>query len=284
VVAAKRYSSGARRCPTRAADDYYLPDGVSLFTSLGQQSRDARSSLQIEIPYQKANAEKVLHDVVAFLKSSDGVMEVEVIGPDEMEAMLAPWLGSGISLEDMELPTLVDVTTHMQGDTASINHTMLQSKLQRLAPGATVEDRGPWMKHLARGSAVLQWLLVAVALMLLACIAALIALVARTSLKLHFQTVSLLHMFGATDEYIVKQFQQHHALVVGKNAAIGVIIAAVVYALAGFATNASGSPIMPHINITALHLLLMLVLPLLTALVARYAARHTVQGMLHVMH
>jgi cell division transport system permease protein len=257
---------------------------LSLFISLGQQTHNAEASLQIEIPYMEKNAEKTLRDVVAYLKSSDGIVDVEVISPQAMEALLAPWLGSGISLEDMQLPTMLDVTTQMRGDTPAVNRAALQSKLQRLAVGATVEDRGPWMKHLARGSAVLQWLLMAVACMVLTCIAALIALVARTSLKLHFQTVSLLHMFGATDDYIVRQFQQHHGWLVLKNAAIGTAIAASVYVVAGLATNASSSPIMPHIALSATHVGLLVLLPLLTAYVARMAARHTVQGMLHTMH
>lgn len=257
---------------------------LSLYSSLGEQTRDARSSLQIEIPFQKEDGAQTIKNVVAFLKGTTGVVDVDVVSPDEMEAMLAPWIGSGVSLEDLQLPTLIDVSTRMQGDTPAINRAELQAKLQRMVMGATVEDRGPWLQHLARGSAVLQWLLVAVSLMLIACIAALIALVARTGLKLHFQTISLLHMFGATDDYILRQFQRHHGVQTGKNAGIGASIALLVYALVGFATNASGSPIMPHIDITFAHLVLLLALPLLTALVARYVARHTVQGMLHVLH
>jgi len=257
---------------------------LSLFSTLGEQTHQAQASLQIEIPFQEKNGEKTVRDVVAFLKASDGIVDVDVITPGEMEALLAPWLGSGVSLDGMKLPVLLDVTTTMQGETPAVNRAALQSKLQRLALGSTVEDRGPWLKHLARGSAVLQWLLVAVALMLLTCIAALIALVAKTSLKLHFQTVSLLHMFGATDDYIVRQFQQHHAWLVFKNATIGVLAAALVYMLVGFATNASSSPIMPHITLASSHLILLVLLPLLTALVARITARHTVQDMLHTMH
>lgn len=256
----------------------------SLFTSLGQQTRDARAVLQVEIPYQEKDAAARLKEVVKLLSRSEGVERTEVLQAEDMEALLAPWLGSGVSLEDLQLPTLIDVTTQMKGDMPAVNRAALQSQLQKVAPGATVEDRGPWLKQLSRGSAVLQWVLVVVALMLLACIAALVVLVARTSLKLHFQTVSLLHMFGATDSYIVQQFQNYHAWLTGKNAAIGAAAGGVVYALIGVATNVSSSPVMPHIALSGLHVVLLVALPVLTALVARYAARSTVQDMLESMH
>ena len=111
-----------------------------------------------------------------------------------------------------------------------------------------------------------------------------IVLVARTNLRLHFKTVSLLHMFGATDEYILRQFQWNNAWLAARGAFAGVLLAGMVFAVAVILSVRWESPVIPEISVSALHGLLFILLPIFTAAIALVATRHTVRTMLENMH
>lgn len=251
---------------------------VSLFSGVGEQAGRLHGSMQVELPFE--NSEDVLPQITDILNKQAGIEAVQVMDHVAIAQLLKPWLGESMSLEALDLPILID----LEVSDDALNAAKLQAQLRRIAPGVRVQSRGMWMAHVTRAAAVLQWILFAVALMLVTCVGALVMLVARTSLKLHFQTISLLHMFGATDGYISHQFQRYHARHAGRYAMFGAAIGGLVYVMIGFVLQASDSPLLPHISLGAQHVLLLALLPVLTALVARFAARSTVQHMLRHMH
>jgi cell division protein FtsX len=251
---------------------------VSLFSGVGEQAGRVSGSVQIEVPLEVA--ERALPKLTDALNANPNVVSVQVLDHATMHGLLKPWLGEAVSLEALELPILMDVVLR----DADMDMRILQTELRRVAPSITIQSRSMWMAHVTRASAVLQWILVAVSLMLITCIGALVMLVSRTSLKLHFQTISLLHMFGATDRYITQQFQRYHARFAARYALFGAAIGGLVYALIGLVLQASDSPLLPRVSLDAQHLLLLALLPAITAFVARLAARNTVQHMLQHMH
>ncbi|MEJ0010301.1 MAG: FtsX-like permease family protein [Alphaproteobacteria bacterium] len=111
-----------------------------------------------------------------------------------------------------------------------------------------------------------------------------ITLVARTNLKLHFKTVSLLHLFGATDEYILRQFQWNGAFLAMRGALAGVLLAAVLFGTAVVLTHHWASPVLPPLDFGLRHVAVFIALPVFIALTALLATRLTVQSMLHHIH
>jgi cell division transport system permease protein len=109
-------------------------------------------------------------------------------------------------------------------------------------------------------------------------------LVARVSLKLHFKTVNILHMFGATDDYILRQFQWQGGWLIGRGALFGSLGAGSLLLLLQSITGRMQSPVVPEIGITTAHVLLLFFLPIFMALVAVVATRLSVQSMLQRMH
>jgi cell division protein FtsX len=111
-----------------------------------------------------------------------------------------------------------------------------------------------------------------------------IMLVARTNLRLHFKTVSLLHMFGATDDYILRQFQWNNAWLGGARGVRWCVCGGHGVAVAVILSVRWESPVIPEISVSALHGLLFILLPIFTAAIALVATRHTVRTMLENMH
>lgn len=258
-----------------------LASALSINHTLDTQSREAIGMLQVEVPRGKPGlAEKVTDE----LKRTDGVKAVAVLTQSQMESLLAPWLGSSFALGDLPLPVILDVDTQVQGNESAVDLVALKGKLARMDTAIRVDNRGPWVVHIAKATTLLQALVILVALVLLACVIGMIVLVSKTNLKLHFKAVSLLHMFGATDEYILRQFQFNSAWLAARGAAAGVLVAAAVFLAGVIVSIRWQSPVFPEIAFTPVHVVVFLLLPLLTALIALVATRLTVQSMLEHMH
>ena len=256
---------------------------MTLTGTLAAQSREVSGMVQVEIPAAKAN-ESALAKIDELLRTTPGVTRVTLLNVADMEALLKPWLGDGFTLDTLPVPVMMDIKTEVEDNHTVVDLEALRQKLRAIDAAIVVKDRGPWVGHMVHAVAALQALILVVAGLLLACVLGMIVLVAKTNLKLHFKTVSLLHMFGATDEYILRQFQWNSALLAGRGALIGVAVAAVVFFFAVVISHRWNSPMLPALSFQLLHALVLVALPVFTALTALLATRFTVQSMLHHMH
>ncbi len=257
---------------------------VSLSNALDVQSEQVIGTLQIELPRAKALDNAFMEQVQATVKRAEGVESVTVIGQQQMEILLKPWLGDDFALSDLPLPAMLDVRTQVESGRTRVDVEALQAALSKFDRAIRVEARGPWMSHLASAMTLLQGVVVLVALLLLICVTGMVVLVARTNLRLHFKAVSLLHMFGATDEYILRQFQWNNAWLAGRGAAMGVALAGAMFLITVLLSVRMESPVVPQLELSLLHWVTLLLLPPVTALVAMAATRLTVRAMLEHMH
>ena len=253
---------------------------LSLNYSLGGQAQHLAGMVQVEIPANAAAGAE--EKVTAQLQKTAGIEDVNAMSRTEMEFLLKPWLGNDFSLNSLPLPTLLEVTTNT--DAKAFNIIAVRKSLELIDAGIRVTDRGPWAGQLASALHLLQGLVLLVAVLLLICVIGMVVLVARMNLKLHFKTVGLLHMFGATDSYILRQFQWNSAWLAARGAGAGTMFAAIVFLGAVILSAQLQSPVIPVVHFTILHAAAFLVLPLLTAVIALAATRVTVKSMLHHMH
>lgn len=261
-----------------------LAVAMCLTNALSDQSREVVGGIQVEVPRAKAADAAFMENVTSTLKRSEGVEDVTVIGQAQMEKLLKPWLGEDFALADLPVPVILDVKTAVKDGKTAVNLKTLREQLAKIDTGIRAEDRGPWINHMVKGMTLLQGMVLLVAVLLILCVLGMIILVARTNLRLHFKTVSLLHMFGATDEYILRQFQWNNAWLAARGAFIGVMFAAASFISAVIITVRWQSPVIPEIAISTMHVVMFIVLPIFTALIALVATRLTVQSMLENMH
>lgn len=257
---------------------------MCLTGALSAQSHDVIGVLQVEVPRAKANDTSYMESVTSLLKNTSGVEQVTPISQSQMEILLKPWLGEDFEIADLPVPVILDVKTAVKDNETAVNLAALRTALTKIDTGIRVEDRGPWVGHMVKAVALLQGLVLVVAMLLILCVLGMIILVARTNLRLHFKTVSLLHMFGATDEYILRQFQWNNAWLTARGAFTGVLGAASIYIAAVIISMRFESPVIPAISISPWQVVMFVVLPMFTALIALVATRLTVQSMLEHMH
>lgn len=257
---------------------------MCLTAALSTQSNEVIGMVQVEVPRAKASDSNYLQNVTGVLEKTTGVETVTPITQTQMETLLKPWLGNDFEMGDLPVPMIFDVKTAVKDGKTSVKMAALRDSLKKIDSAIRVEDRGPWVSHMVRAVGLLQALVLVVAMLLIACVLGMVVLVARTNLRLHFKAVSLLHMFGATDDYILRQFQWNNAWLTARGAFAGAAAAALIYIGAVIASVRLESPVIPAISMTPLQGVMFVALPIFTAMIALVATRLTVQKMLENMH
>ena len=143
--------------------------------------------------------------VLAVLRVTPGIRDVDLIKQDNGRTLLEPWLGKDLTA-DLELPTLIDLKFLASG----INDlAALRARLNQAAPGTVAEDHRSWITRVAaltnavnRGGWIIVLLVSTVAL-----VSVIFAVLSGVSANRNI--IGLLHLMGAGDSYVARQFQGH---------------------------------------------------------------------------
>jgi len=183
-----------------------------------------------------------------------------------------------LSPDDLALPRLIDLRID---PAAPPDLAALKSALAAAAPGAVLDDHRLWLDSLLRfGRAVeLTALLI---LTLIASVAILsVMFTTRTGLAVHRESIELLHVMGARDGYIARQFERE-ALRLGLiGGLIGLAVAGATLLALGHAANAAAIfgdtvTLLPALHLRGWNWAAIAALPPAAAFIAMLTARVTV--------
>lgn len=135
-----------------------------------------------------------------------GIGAVEALDAADVARRLEPWLGAGAAPGDLPLPRLLVVRAQrgIKPDLAAMRRAMTE-----IAPGAVVDDHGVWRAELARLAARVTALAGFAVLLIALSGAAVVVFAVRSGLAVHRDTIEVLHLIGAHDDYITRQFRNH---------------------------------------------------------------------------
>ncbi|MCK6450707.1 MAG: hypothetical protein L6R19_07585 [Alphaproteobacteria bacterium] len=175
-----------------------------------------------------------------------GVGAVQALDPAQVARRLEPWLGAGTGVGELPLPRLliVRVSGPRRPDTAE-----LRQRMDRVAPGAVVDDHGTWRAEIARLAMRIMALSgFAVALIALAG-AAVVVFAVRSGLAIHRDTIEVLHLIGAHDDYIARQFQNHTARLAFAGGLISLVLLGLTEAFLYHAALSLDPTLMPRLDL-----------------------------------
>ncbi len=142
----------------------------------------------------------------AIARATAGIAEVKPFTKAQSEALLQPWLGSGLDLSELPIPRLI-VLKLDRGK--PLDAAALRKALDDEVVGASLDDHRFWMRRLAimAGTVVV----VAVVIFILVMIAMVLAVgfATRGAMAGNREIIEVLHFVGAADSYISRQFQRH---------------------------------------------------------------------------
>lgn len=245
---------------------------------LGNAARSLDADIGNRITVQIVEANPDLRDAQARLAEKAlgtlaGVTAVRRVSPEEMKALLEPWLGEGGLEGDLPVPAMIDaeLTPDAYG-----RLDVIRAAVREVAPSARVDDNAQWLAPLARLIAALEWLAAGLVLLMVGATAATVVLAARAALDTHRGTIEVLHLMGATDVQVARLFQRRIALDALFGGAVGLGAAALVLLVIGDRVGALGSELLGSAGLPLLSWLILAALPVGGVLLATLVARMTI--------
>lgn len=174
--------------------------------------------------------------VLAVLRATPGVAEARLIEPDETRALLEPWLGPDLPLDDLPLPRLIELREGVPG----YDRVGLRLRLAAEAPGAVLDDHTRWRRPLAEAALRLRMLGWLAAGLIGAALVAMVTLAARAALAANAQVIATLRLIGATDTYVARAFVRRFTRRAATGAALGTVAGMIAVASLPAAEEAGG--------------------------------------------
>lgn len=223
--------------------------GLSSMTKSWVTGLEGSLTVEIKPPLSASAEEQALQDdavkkVLWLAKQHPAVAESRALSKEEVRALIEPWLGSNNALDGIPLPALIDIKLN-----AGANIVKLQGDIRALVPAASVDSHTDTLddvKALVNTAKTFVLLLTCV-IVLLAVTA--IAGIVRSKFAIHRQEVETLHLIGASDEYIARQFRRHTLKGTLRGALFGLGCMMVTLAAIGAATHAIDASVFPNIRL-----------------------------------
>jgi cell division transport system permease protein len=190
--------------------------------------RDLAGQLTVELPAppgedapDRADRIDAALDVIA---RAEGVMGTRLLDEAEVARLLSPWLGDTASELGVPLPDLVAVS--LQPD-ARPDLSQLAARLQDASPGATIDDHADFNARAMNFLRTVEIMALSLLVLVLVATAGVVAFVARAGLSIHRRIVEIVHLVGAHDSYVARQFQSQAFRYGFLGAMIGTLLATV---------------------------------------------------------
>jgi cell division transport system permease protein len=198
------------------------------------QSDVAREVTIQVIPAPGRDMDATVAKAASVARAFPGIAQVQPYTKEQSNALLEPWLGSGLTLDELPVPRLIVVKI---ASGAAPDIPLLKRMLTEQVPGAVLDDHRGWIERMRAmaGTAVAAGIFI------------LILVVAATMLSVTFATkgamaankpvIEVLHFVGAKNGYIASHFQRHFLLLGLQGGAVGGSVAILIFALAGIVSG-----------------------------------------------
>ena len=202
------------------------------------------------------------------------VASIRQIPENELEQLLEPWLGAGVDGETVPVPALIDVRLREEATPDKLRR--MRAALLQVAPDARIDAQSTWLRPVFSAIASLQYLAIALVVLLAITSTAAVFLAARSALGSNRDTIEIVHLLGGTDTQIARVFQRTVAFDATLGGAVGLVLgmAAVLFLGQQFAALDSG--MVGGGGLGVLDWIAIAAVPIITVALAMLTARMTV--------
>lgn len=240
--------------------------GLAISDTAALVAKGAESRYSAQIP----NGNRSLAQALASARKFPGVTGAEAVSEADMRATLTRWLGPAGASADLPVPALINFDV-----APGTNVPALEQRLASVAPGARIISYRESLAPLLKSLRSLQWLALALVLLLGGAAAAAVVLAARGALDTHRSTIEVMHGIGATDLQVTHLFQRKIAIEALAGSLIGAIAAA--FVLLGVSLGASfAGELTGGASLSGLDFAVLALLPFALAALATWVARTAV--------
>jgi len=182
------------------------------------------------VPAPGRDLDAIVDKAAAVARAFPGVADVRPYSKEESAKLLEPWLGSGLTLDQLPVPRLIVIKT---ASDAAPDLAQLRKLLAAQAPGAFLDDHRGFLDRMRTmaGTAVAAG--IGILILMIAATVLSVTFATRGAMATNKTVIEVLHFVGAKNGFIAGHFQRHFLLLGLQGGGIGGGAAIILFALAG---------------------------------------------------
>jgi len=210
---------------------------VSQAASAWQADVSREVTVQI-IPAAGRDIEADVSKAASIVKNTAGVADVRAYSKQESEKLLEPWLGTGLTLDELPVPRLIVVKI---ASGAAPDLPQLRGVLQAQVPGAVLDDHRGFIERMRAMSGTAIAVGIGILLLMIAATVLSVTFATRGAMATNKTVIEVLHFVGAKNRFIAENFQRHFLLLGLEGGAFGGGAAIALFAIASFLSRWFGT-------------------------------------------
>jgi cell division transport system permease protein len=178
-------------------------------------------TIQIK-PADGDDVEGLVAKAVSVSSRAPGVKWVHAYSAAESTKLLQPWLGDGLDLSLLPIPRMI-VVRMQQRPVDDLG--ALREALARAVPQANLDDHRLWAARIGTMANAVVALAAVVFALMMAAMATAIGFATRGAMAENREIIEVLHLVGASDAFIAREFETHFRRLGFRGAMIGGVAA-----------------------------------------------------------
>ncbi len=225
--------------------------------------------------------EKTSNELLSFLKGHPHIEKVEIMAQSEIKELVSPWLGDNITFENVPLPGIISVNFKPKSD---VNFVTLEKRLKNYGEHIRLDTHASWLANLLKFTNALNFAAIFISTLIGVITIVTVAGAIQSRMSIYHEDLELLHLMGASDNYISNQLQRYSFITCLQGSVIGTIVGLLLLLAVKWGISHKQIDLLPNTDLSLIQLGILLALPLFIALLAMFTARQTVLRTLSKMH
>ena len=211
--------------------------------------------------------------ILTLALNEQGVTDATILNRGRMRELVKPWLGDSIEIERLPLPVIIQLKIDRDNPP---DFESFSRRLHQAVPGTKLNSFSEWRESLLGSVNTLMTTGIIILIAVASGIVSMILFLGVTSMMVYRQSIELLHLMGATDHYIAKQFNMLVAKISMIGASIGFGIASLLILIAGHVGLGEAYRLHEWVILPFTHWAFLLMIPIATFLLALITVHFTV--------
>ena len=186
-----------------------ITTGTVLLVSASAAEWQSEVASEITMQVRPQAGRDLERDVTAAaeaMRTQPGIVQVKPFSKDESARLLEPWLGSGLSIDQLPVPRVV-VARVQPGTTLDL--AGLRKAVTQVAPSASVDDHRAWIERMRSMTGATVFAGIGILVLVIAATIISVSFATRGAMAANRPIVEVLHFVGAGDRYIANHFLRH---------------------------------------------------------------------------
>jgi cell division transport system permease protein len=186
-----------------------ITTGTVLLVSASAAEWQSEVASEITIQVRPAAGRDITRDAAAVteaMRSQPGIVEVRPFTREESSKLLEPWLGTGLSLDDLPVPRVI-VARVQPGTVLDLSN--LRARVAQIAPSASVDDHRAWIERMRSMTGATVFAGIGILILVIIATIISVSFATRGAMAANRPIVEVLHFVGAGDSYIANRFLRH---------------------------------------------------------------------------